>query len=155
MLLEKFNPRLRKETPSNIGNDLRLERDFFDTMRDMLRMPIDELFSGEFVPTVDVREKENEMVIRAEIPGLEPNDVDVSLQEGNLVIKGEKKIENEDQKDTYYQMESKYGSFYRTIPVSREISEKDIKASFKNGVLTVQLPKNKVDSGKKIPIDVE
>ncbi len=155
MLLEKFNPRLRKETPSNIGNDLRLERDFFDTMRDMLRMPIDELFSGEFVPTVDIREKENEMVIRAEIPGMEPNDVDVSLQEGNLVIKGEKKIENEDQKDTYYQMESKYGSFYRTIPVSREISEKDIKASFKNGVLTVQLPKNKVDSGKKIPIDVE
>jgi HSP20 family protein len=132
------------------------ERDIFETMRELMRWPFDEGLMGDaYAPQIDVSETDGERVIRAEMPGLNPEDVDISLQNGNLVLKGEKKRENEDQGENYYHVERSYGSFYRSVPVPEDITENDVKASFKNGVLTVRVPKGESSSGKRIPIDVE
>ena len=133
------------------------ERDVFETMQELMRRPFDDVFgSSEFMPRVDISEHENDTVVRAEIPGMNPEDVDIRLENGHLVLKGEKKVESEDKDENRYHVERSYGSFYRTIPVSGDLSEDDVKASFKNGVLTVRLPNNKVEGqAKRIPIETE
>jgi len=132
------------------------ERDLFETMRDMMTMPFEGgALAEEFTPRIDVSEKDGETVVRAEMPGMNPDDVDISLQNGNLILKGEKKMENEDQGEDYYHVERGYGSFYRAIPVPDGVTEKDVKAAYKNGVLTVRVPKSDAQQGTRIPIDVE
>lgn len=159
MVFNALTPwRRNVQAPRSVGSrgGFAPERDIFETMRDMMRMPFEEgLFSEGFTPRIDVSEKNGETVVRAEMPGMNPDDVDISLQNGNLVLKGEKKLENEDQGENYYHMERSYGSFYRSIPVSSEVTEKDVKASYKNGVLTVRIPQSESQQGKRIPIDVE
>jgi HSP20 family protein len=133
------------------------ERDVFETIQDLMRRPFDDFFgTSEFMPRIDVSEQDQETVVRAEIPGMSPEDVDVKLENGNLVLKGEKKVENEDKDENRYHVERSFGSFYRAIPVSRDVTEDDVKASFKNGILTVRLPNSKVEGqGKRIPIESE
>lgn len=103
---------------------------------------------------VDVSEDDKEVQVTAELPGLEEKDVDVSLSEGVLTIRGEKKQESEKDEKDYRLMERTYGSFYRTIPVGSGIKEDNVKASFKNGVLTVTLPKTEEAKAKvkRIPL---
>jgi len=133
------------------------ERDVFETIQDLMHRPFDDFFgSSEFMPRVDVSEQDQETIVRAEIPGMSPENVDVKLENGNLVLKGEKKVENEDKDENRYHVERSFGSFYRAIPVSSDVTEEDVKASFKNGVLTVRLPNSKVKAqGKRIPIESE
>jgi HSP20 family protein len=94
-----------------------------------------------FTPFVDVKEDEKEVVVKAELPGIDEKDLDVSLSEHALTIKGEKKEEKEDQGKGYYRMERSYGSFHREIPLPASIDAKKVEAAFKNGLLTVTLPK--------------
>ncbi|HQP29278.1 MAG TPA: Hsp20/alpha crystallin family protein, partial [Syntrophales bacterium] len=84
---------------------------------------------------------EKEVVVKAELPGIDEKDLDVSLSEHALTIKGEKKEEKEDQGKGYYRMERSYGSFHREIPLPASIDAKKVEAAFKNGLLTVTLPK--------------
>jgi HSP20 family protein len=133
------------------------ERDVFETIQDLMRRPFDDFFgTSEFMPRIDVSEQDGETIVRAEIPGMSPDDVDVKLENGNLVLKGEKKVENDDRDENRYHVERSFGSFYRAIPVSSDVTEDDVKASFKNGVLTVRLPNSRVEGqGKRIPIESE
>jgi HSP20 family protein len=95
-----------------------------------------------FSPKVDVTENEKEICVMAELPGIDENEVDVTLNRDSLTIKGEKRAEKEDKGDNYYRMERSYGSFQRTIPLPAELIDGDqVDATFKNGVLTVTLPK--------------
>ncbi|NPU83128.1 MAG: Hsp20/alpha crystallin family protein [Syntrophaceae bacterium] len=109
---------------------------------------------GSFYPSVDVKEGEKEIVVHAELPGMEEKDVDLLLEESSLVLKGEKKFEKEDKGEGYHTIERSYGSFRRVIPLPREIDLNKTQARFKNGVLTVTLPKKEQAKakGKKIPI---
>jgi len=92
-------------------------------------------------PAVNVSETEKEISVDAELPGLEAKDVDVSLDNGSLVIKGEKKFEGEEKKDNYHRIERSYGSFSRSVPLPAKVNPKGIKARFEKGVLHVTLPK--------------
>jgi HSP20 family protein len=92
-------------------------------------------------PRMDVRETENELRITAEVPGLSENDVQVSLSADSLTLSGEKKEEKIDNEKGWYRMERQYGSFTRVIPLPCEIEQEKAEAVFKNGVLTVILPK--------------
>jgi len=109
---------------------------------------------GNFIPTVDVKESEKEFMIKAELPGVEEKDVEVTVTKDAVTIKGEKKEEKEDKDKSYYYMERSYGSFQRVIPLDAETESDKAQASFKNGVLNITVPKSKSvkAKGTKVPI---
>lgn len=100
-------------------------------------------FAHTVVPRINVAETESEVEITAELPGMEEKDIEVNLSKDALVIKGEKKTEKEDKKKGYRLVERTYGSFHRTIPVPAGVESEKVEAKFRNGVLTVVLPKTK------------
>jgi HSP20 family protein len=102
-------------------------------------------------PSVDVEETEKEYRVTAELPGLEERDVEVLLQDGLLTVRGEKKLESEGKNRSY--SERFYGRFERQITLDRDVDEGAVKATFKNGVLTVTVPKNERAATKRIPIN--
>lgn len=109
----------------------------------------------EWLPSIDVSETKNELVIKAELPGLDPKDIDISMNNGYLTIKGEKKHEKEEKDENYHLIEKSYGSFTRSVRLPREVQNDKIAASFKNGVLRITLPKSEEAKKKEIKIKVE
>lgn len=105
-------------------------------------------------PRVDVTEDDQNVVICAELPGLEEKDVDVSLDEDRLIIRGEKKDEYEDRDRDYYYRERNFGSFERVIPIPENVRSDACQASFRNGVLEVTLPKAEKTSGRRRHIEI-
>ena len=129
-----------------------VDRIFEDFDRGFFRMPfrrsgfdVAPFFRPEIswgtVPAVDIAEKDSTFEITAELPGLEASNVEVKLANGNLTIRGEKKDEKEEKKKDYYLSERHYGVFERSFQVPGTVDADKIAASFKNGVLTVTLPK--------------
>jgi HSP20 family protein len=94
-----------------------------------------------FSPQVDVTETDKEIKVCAEIPGVDPKDIDVSVEDGTLIIKGEKEHEREEDENGQYRMERSYGAFERSIALPAEVDESKSKAEFKQGVLKLVLPK--------------
>lgn len=118
----------------------RLFDDFFNNFGLARFGPFGESW-GAFSPRLDLSESEKELRVSAELPGLDENDIQVSLAQNVLTISGEKKEEKEDKGQNYYRMERSYGSFQRSIPLPCEVEGDKVEATFKNGVLTVTLPK--------------
>jgi HSP20 family protein len=110
---------------------------------------------GEWFPSLDVSETKGDLVVKAELPGIDPKDIDISLNEGVLTIKGEKRQEKEEKEEGYHLIERSYGSFTRSIRLPREIQNEKINASYKNGVLKITLPKSEEAKKKEIKIKVE
>ena len=108
----------------------------------------------DFLPALDLSETKNELVVKCEVPGMEPKDIDISLSDGMLTIKGEKKLENEEKKANYHLVERSYGAFTRSIQLPKEVHADGISASYKNGILTVTLPKSE-EARKEIKINVQ
>jgi HSP20 family protein len=138
-------------------------RDFERMRRDMDRL-WDSFFERgtlrgedgrEWLPSLDVAETKNEIVVKAEVPGMEPKDIDVSLSDGLLTIKGEKKQEREEKEENYHLVERNYGSFTRSIRLPNEVQSDKINASYKNGVLKIVLPKSEEAKKKEIKIKVQ
>ncbi len=96
---------------------------------------------GAFTPRVDLSESDKELKVIAELPGLDENDIEVSLAHNMLTISGEKKAETEDKGKNYYHLERSYGAFQRSIPLPSEVEADKVKADFKKGVLSITLPK--------------
>jgi HSP20 family protein len=94
-----------------------------------------------WAPRVDVFEKNGEIVVKAELPGVTKDDVKVSIEDEALLIEGERHAEKEVKEQDYYRMERAYGSFYRRLPMPTGITADQIKASFADGVLEVRIPK--------------
>src|SRR5690242_7361349 len=94
-----------------------------------------------YAPRMDVYEKDDTLVLKAELPGLQKEDVQVEIYDGNLVIRGESKAAREVKKETYYRTERTFGSFYRSLPLPWEVTPEQIKATLADGVLEVQIPK--------------
>ena len=137
--------------------------DFERMRRDMDRM-WDSFFEGgtlrgeegrEWLPSLDVAETKNEIVVKAEVPGLDPKDIDISLSDGLLTIKGEKKQEREEKEENFHLVERSYGSFARSIRLPNEVQSDKINASYKNGVLKIVLPKSEEAKKKEIKIKVQ
>lgn len=95
----------------------------------------------EWTPRLDLIESENTYEVKTELPGLEKKDIDISLDRDVLVVKGEKKMEKKESDKHYHRLERRYGSFYRSIRLPGEVKEDKIDATFKDGVLTITLPK--------------
>jgi HSP20 family protein len=90
---------------------------------------------------------------KAELPGLDAKDVEITLRDNVLTIQGEKKFEDEEKKDNYHRIERSYGSFYRTISLPGNVNEDDVKAKFEKGVLTITMSKSEQEKGEKIEIE--
>jgi HSP20 family protein len=107
------------------------------------------------MPPVDVFEEKDDIVVKAELPGMTKEDIEVSLTDHTLTIKGEKKKEEEVKEENYYRSERSYGSFVRTLELPTEVYTDKVKATFKNGVLEVRVPKTEEAKTKEIKVKVE
>jgi HSP20 family protein len=105
-------------------------------------------------PDIDIRENDKEIVLEAELPGIDEKDVELVVRNGVLSLKGEKKAERDEKRDTYHLLERSYGSFERSFQLPDSADEAEIKAEFNKGVLRVVVPKRSeaVKAEKKIPI---
>ena len=105
--------------------------------------------------SLDVSETKNDLVVKAEVPGMDAKDIDISLSDGVLTIKGEKKQEKEEKEDDYHLVERSYGAFVRSVRLPREVLDDKVNASYKDGVLKITLPKSEEAKKKEIKIKVE
>jgi HSP20 family protein len=117
--------------------------------RSVWRLPVEETV---WMPAVDVFEKEDKFVIKAELPGMKEKDIDVSMVGDTLSIRGEKRAEAEVKDEDYYRCERTYGSFYRSIPLPSTVDADKIEASFEDGVLEVVVPKSAKAKPKKVAV---
>ena len=115
---------------------------WFENFFEDERFPMRSNLAGSFTPSIDVSETDKAYKVKAELPGLEEDDVELVFQDNTLFLKGEKKLEKEEEKEDYHYKESSYGSFHRTIPFSTRIDEEKVSAQFKKGVLTITLEKS-------------
>jgi HSP20 family protein len=112
------------------------------------------LTNGKWVPSVDIREGENEIVLEADLPGLKPGDFDLSVENRVLTLKGERKFEKQSETDNYHRIERSYGSFTRTFTLPSTVNVEAVGAEFKNGVLRVTLPKKEEVRARQIQVKV-
>ena len=112
----------------------------------------DEIMRGAWTPSVDIYQAKDEIVLEAELPGMKPEDVDVSIENNIITIRGERRFEKKDESDNYHRVERSYGSFTRSFTLPRNVVGDRAKADFKNGVLHVSLPKREEEKARKIQI---
>ena len=134
---------------------------------DVLRREMDRLwerfFAGwpaewrreEWAPSLDVSETKDKVVVKAEVPGIDPKDIDVSFSNGVLTIRGEKKQEREEKDANYHLVERSYGSFSRSVNIPVEVEENKVKANYKDGVLKISFPKTSLAKEKEIKIEIK
>lgn len=152
----------RKDKPEESGRGelspmvaLRHEMDrLFDSF---FREPIGALdwprwVSDKWLPAVDVAENDKELTIRAELPGIDPKDLDVTVTGSQLVLSGEKRESSEHDEKDFHQCETRYGSFRRVIPLPEGVDTEHVDAQCANGVLTLRLQKTAPTATKRIEV---
>ena len=134
------------------GLVMRPDRDFFDRFFEDFGLP--SLFSEKttFTPTFDVSETEKELIVTAEVPGMDKKNININISDGLLTIKGEKKQEKEEKDENYHCVERRYGTFSRTMRLPSEVETDKVVATYKDGVLKITLPKSEAAKPKKIEI---
>jgi HSP20 family protein len=132
-----------------------MERLFDSFMRDprsVLEWPFGQ---RGWEPTVDVAENDQEVTVRAEVPGIKPEELTVTVSGNQLVLAGEKKEESEDKGKGYHRVESRYGSFRRSIPLPEVVDQSQVEAEYANGVLTIHLKKSPAAAPKKVEVKIK
>ncbi|MFV1957067.1 MAG: Hsp20/alpha crystallin family protein [bacterium] len=107
---------------------------------------------AKLTPAVDLVDTKDDVIVKVELPGIKKEDVDITLSDGLLTIKGEKKVENEEKEGSRYYFERRYGSFTRAIALPAKVKPDKIKAKFTDGVLEVKLPKAEEEKTREIKI---
>ena len=110
-------------------------------------------FAGRLAPRVDIIERDKEIIVRAQLPGVEKKDIDLSINDNSLTIKGRTSHEEKEEKGDYYRRECSSGSFTRTFMLPHGVDGSKAKATFKNGVLELTIPKSEAPAGRKIEIE--
>ena len=113
------------------------------------------LVSENIMPSVDIFEEGEDLVMKAELPGIRKEDIDVRLTDGMITISGEKKNEDEIKRKDYYKWERSYGSFCRSFELPAEVQKNKVKSTFKDGVLEIRMPKSPEAIQKEVKIKVE
>jgi HSP20 family protein len=120
-----------------------------------IRWPEARLFETEMSPSLDIFEDKNDVVVKAELPGMGKDDVNVNVTENTITISGEKKKEEKVEKKDYYRFERSFGSFSRSFHLPAEVQTDKVKATFKNGVLEIIMPKTEEAKKKKMKVKIE
>lgn len=135
-------------------NKLRRDMDrLFARLRDDFGMPLFPRIARDF-PFINLSETEDELIIRAEIPGINPEDLDISITEDILNIRGEMKQEFVEESEDYHRVERRYGSFSRTLQLPCRIMIEDVEATYTNGILNIVMPKCKPEAARAFKIKV-
>ncbi|MCX7984007.1 MAG: Hsp20/alpha crystallin family protein [Bacteroidetes bacterium] len=155
MALIRWNP---ARELANFPNEI------FNLQREINRM-FDSFFRGwrdeeetslaQWSPAVDIAEKDDAYIVKVELPGVEKDDVKVTLESNVLTIRGEKKFEKETKKENYHRIERCYGSFNRSFTLPSTVKSDKIDATYKDGVLTITLPKAEEAKPKQIEVKVK
>ncbi|QGX41290.1 Hsp20/alpha crystallin family protein [Permianibacter aggregans] len=111
-----------------------------------------ELLSSAWIPSVDVKDEERQVVLYADVPGIDPKDIHVESNNGVLTIKGERKFEKEFNEKDFHRIERSYGTFFRQFSLPDNVSGDDISAKYNNGVLEVRMPKKKASEARRISV---
>ena len=114
-----------------------------------------ELLNGNWVPPLDIAETDDEIVVKAELPGLTAEDLKISIQGDHLTIQGEKRSEREENGKSFHRVERTFGKFLRSVQLPTEVDNEKTKATYKNGVLELHLAKREEVKKKEIQIEVE
>jgi HSP20 family protein len=112
------------------------------------------LASGSFVPAVDVYEDPQKLVLKLEIPGVKPEDVDIRLENQNLVVKGERRFEEDEKAENFHRIERRFGSFVRSFTLPQTVDSDSVNATYDAGVLTISLAKKAEAQPKQIKVQV-
>jgi HSP20 family protein len=107
-----------------------------------------------WVPPVDIQETENELIFKADLPGLEMKDIDVRMENATLTIRGERKFEAKKEDGGWHRMERSYGTFERVFTLPNTVDVGNVKADYKNGTLTITLPKKEIAKPRQIKVEV-
>jgi HSP20 family protein len=113
-----------------------------------------ELTTGNFAPPVDIYEDEHNITVKAELPGIDPKDVDVRVENNTLTIKGERKFEKEEKEENFHRIERRYGNFIRSFSLPNTVDTDSVKADYDNGLLKIQLAKRAEAKPKQIKVNV-
>jgi HSP20 family protein len=130
-------------------------RNEIDTLFDrFVERPLSTL-TGQLLPPIDICETDTEIIVKMEVPGMEEEDLDVSITNDILTVRGEKKKEREESGKTYHIVERTFGTFTRSVTLPVAVRVEMIRASYKKGVLEINLPKKELSQAKKIEIKCE
>jgi HSP20 family protein len=113
----------------------------------------EEMHRGVWSPPVDVLERKNELILKVDVSEVSQEEIDIKVEENTLVIRGERKFIKETEEETILKIERPYGTFHRSFTIPRAIDQERIKASYKDGVLRVVLPKRKEASPKQVSVE--
>jgi HSP20 family protein len=108
--------------------------------------------TSAWVPAVDIKEEANQFIIEADIPGVDPKDIEISMENGVLSMKGERRMESREEEKDYRRVERTYGVFYRRFSLPDTADAEKVSASGKNGVLQIRIPKREVAQPRKISV---
>lgn len=111
-----------------------------------------DMVASTWNPSVDIYEKENELVLKAELPGIDENDIEIKIEDNTITLKGDRKFEKETKEENYHRIERSYGSFYRSFTLPQNIDQENIKAESENGILKITMPKKAELKPKKVKI---
>jgi HSP20 family protein len=112
----------------------------------------EQLASGSFIPPVDVYEDEQNLVLKLEVPGLNEEDINVSLENETLTVQGERKFEKEEKEENFHRIERRYGSFSRTFKLPNTVDSDKVEASYEKGILKISLAKKAEAKPKQIKV---
>jgi HSP20 family protein len=140
---------IRYEKPGLVWSGLNRLTDLQNEFERLLESPL-----TAWSPALDVHEDKDSFVIRAELPGLKREDIEVSLQDGALVISGERKAEKAEEGVEVHRQERYYGKFQRALTLPEPVAADKVKADYRDGVLTITLPKTEEAKPKKIDVSV-
>jgi HSP20 family protein len=154
MTLMRWTPRNEiARTEADPFSELRRLQDemlqLFDTS--LARKP----FNGAFAPAIDVSEDKDNLIVKADLPGLTKDDVEITLQDNVLTLRGEKKQESETKEENFYRMERVHGVFSRSFELPVTVNANKVAATFKDGVLQITLPKTEEAKPKQIKVNVQ
>ena len=136
--------------PMNVLNQLRREMDrLFETEQPSGGM----VTAADWVPAVDIKETDKAFIITADVPGVDPKDIEVNMENGVLTIRGERKEEKEEEKEGYKRIERVRGTFYRRFTLPDTADAEKISARSKNGVLEITIPKQEKVQPRKIEVE--
>jgi len=155
VIMFNFTP-WTKDQPNEMTYFIKDMGNLFEKFLEKNSLPAKEFFTEKgWFPKLDVSEGKSNITVKAEIPGVDAKDIDLSISGKILTINGEKKEEKEENEKNYHRVERSYGSFYRTVELPAEVDSVNVDASYKKGVLTIELKKTKESEVKKIEVKTD
>ena len=132
----------------------RMNRLFDESARGAARGREEEWATGTWAPAVDIYEQGGDLVLKAELPGVDPKDVELRIENNVLTLRGDSKVDGEVKKENYHRVERSYGTFSRSFTLPSTVDTVNVKADYKDGVLRITLPKREEAKPKQIQINV-